>query len=94
MSHSDIDSRLTSSSRTLGEASSDFGHAWSRFKDGMAGDEHVPQIEGKYVQPMVASQLELIEALEEFQKAVRHFDKVREDADAELERMNRENSTR
>lgn len=73
--------------RTLGDASTGFGKSWSSFAGAMAEDEHLPEIQDAYVEPMLRSQYELIEALDALRLAVRRFDQASEDARQDAERL-------
>lgn len=76
-----FEAELRSCIRTLGESAGTFGRDWGAFKSDLAGDPHVPELEGTYVAPMLRSQTELVEALDALRQAVRRFDEVGEAAE-------------
>ncbi|MBM6676867.1 hypothetical protein H6A07_08980 [Olsenella uli] len=76
-----IEAELQSSMRALGETSSTFGRSWGAFKSDLAGDPHVPELEGAYVAPMLRSQTELVEALDALRRAARRFEETSEAAE-------------
>lgn len=78
---------LRGSLRTLTEATQAFGRRWSAFRSDLSGDPHVPQIQDTYVEPMLRSQTELIEALDELRRAARRFEQTSEAAEKDARRQ-------
>lgn len=77
---------LTSRLRAIADTSQTFGKNWGAFKQEMGEDVHAPQIEDRYVEPMMRSQLELMDALDALRQAVKRFDQASRDAEADARR--------
>ena len=71
---------IRASLAAIADASATFGTRWSAFKQNMAGDPHVPDLQDAYIEPMLRSQTAFIEALDAMRKAAHRFYEVSDDA--------------
>ena len=67
----------------IADASATFGTNWGAFKQNMAGDPHVPDLQDAYIEPMLRSQTELLEAIEDMRKAALRFQETSDEAEAD-----------
>ena len=74
---------IRSSLSAIADASATFGTNWGAFKQNMAGDPHVPELQDAYIEPMLRSQTELLEAIEDMRKAALRFQETSDDAKAD-----------
>ena len=73
---------IRASLAAIADASSTFGTNWSAFKQNMAGDPHVPDLQDAYIEPMLRSQTELLEAIEDMRKSALRFQEASNEASA------------
>lgn len=85
------EAELRASLATIADASSTFGKNWGAFKQNMADDPHVPDLQDAYIEPMLRSQTALIEAIDAMRTAARRFQELSDDA-ARDERAMRDSS--
>ncbi len=82
---------IRASLAAIADASATFGTNWGAFKQNMAGDPHVPDLQDAYIEPMLRSQTALIEAIEDMRGAARRFQEASDEVERE-ERAAREPS--
>lgn len=74
---------IRASLSAIADASATFGTNWGAFKQNMAGDPHVPELQDAYIEPMLRSQTELLEAIEDMHKAALRFQETSDGAKAD-----------
>lgn len=80
---------IRASLSAIADASATFGTNWGAFKQNMAGDPHVPDLQDAYIEPMLRSQTELLEAIEDMRKAALRFQETSDEAKADERRTRR-----
>lgn len=80
---------IRASLSAIADASATFGTSWGALKQNMAGDPHVPELQDAYIEPMLRSQTELLEAIEDMRKAALRFQKTSDEAKADERRTRR-----